>query len=109
MDMTVNTSPYLQIFTDKDLSVVDKICDPNIKVHTLLLSQELDGVDAFKKDLEGLYEGAFQRQPITAIQADMLCEYHSRTLIRHKSRCRIYREGLIIHIQLYFVHLEGDF
>ena len=47
----------VQMFCTNDVSVAEKICDPNIKVHNLLLSQETEGLADFKKDLAGIFEG----------------------------------------------------
>ena len=45
------------MFCTNDVSVAEKICDPNIKVHNLLLSQETDGLEDFKKSLADLFSG----------------------------------------------------
>lgn len=44
-----------QMFCKNDVSLAEKICDPNIKVHNLLLSQETSGLDDFKKSLSDIF------------------------------------------------------
>ena len=46
-----------QMFCTNDVSVAEKICDPKIKVHNLLLSQETDGIEDFKKSLADIFSG----------------------------------------------------
>jgi hypothetical protein len=45
------------MFCDNDISKAEKICDPNIKVHQLLVSQQTDGLDAWKESLAGIFKG----------------------------------------------------
>ena len=45
------------MFCTNDVSVAEKICDPKIKVHNLLLSQETDGIEDFKKSLADIFKG----------------------------------------------------
>lgn len=45
------------MFCDNDLSKADKICDPDIKVHNLLVSEQTDGLDAWKKNLGEIFKG----------------------------------------------------
>lgn len=45
------------MFCTNDVSVAEKICDPKIKVHNLLLSQETDGIEDFKKSLADIFSG----------------------------------------------------
>lgn len=45
------------MFCTNDVSVAEKICDPDIKVHTLLVSQETKGLGEFKKSLARIFEG----------------------------------------------------
>ena len=47
----------VQMFCTNDVSVAEKICDPDIKVHTLLVSQETQGLGDFKKSLASIFEG----------------------------------------------------
>ena len=45
------------MFCDNDISKAEKICDPNVKVHNLLVSDQTDGLDAWKKSLAGIFKG----------------------------------------------------
>ena len=47
------------MFCTNDVSVAEKICDPKIKVHNLLLSQETDGIEDFKKSLKDIFSGGY--------------------------------------------------
>ena len=56
--MTLSVKCILQMFTNNDVNLADKICDPNIKVHNLLTSDQTDGVDSWKKSLASIFKGA---------------------------------------------------
>lgn len=45
------------MFCENDVSKAEKICDPNVKVHNLLVSDETDGLDSWKKGLANLFKG----------------------------------------------------
>lgn len=45
------------MFTEGDVSKADEVCDPNVKVHSLLVSSETKGLDAWKNSLKGIFDG----------------------------------------------------
>lgn len=47
----------MQIFSTNDVSKAEEICDPNIKVHNLLVSDETVGLDAWKDSLKNIFKG----------------------------------------------------
>lgn len=46
------------MFCNNDVKIADKICDPKIKVHNLLTSDETDGLDSWKDSLAKIFKGA---------------------------------------------------
>ncbi len=47
----------VQMFSNNDIKIADKICDPNIKVHNLLTSDQTDGLDSWKESLASIFKG----------------------------------------------------
>lgn len=45
------------MFCENDVSKAEKICDPNVKVHNLLTSDETKGLDNWKKGLAEIFKG----------------------------------------------------
>jgi ketosteroid isomerase-like protein len=49
-------SAWNKIFSTNDVSKAEEICDPNIKVHNLLVSDETVGLDAWKDSLKNIFK-----------------------------------------------------
>ena len=47
----------MQMFTDNDVSKAEEICDPNVKVHNLLVSSESQSLEEWKKSLSHIFKG----------------------------------------------------
>ena len=45
------------MFTDNDVSKAEEICDPNVKVHNLLVSSESQSLEEWKKSLSHIFKG----------------------------------------------------
>lgn len=48
---------YPQVFAHNDSEKVGEVVDPNIKVHNLLTSDQITGVDSYKNLLKSIFNG----------------------------------------------------
>lgn len=49
-------SDWNKLFCTNEVSIADKICSPDIKVHNLLVSEQTTGLDAWKSSLAGMFK-----------------------------------------------------
>jgi hypothetical protein len=49
-------SDWNKLFCTNEVAIADKICSPSIKVHNLLVSQETDGLQAWKDSLAAMFK-----------------------------------------------------
>ena len=47
----------MQMFTDNDVSKAEEICDPDVKVHNILVSSESQSLEEWKKSLSHIFKG----------------------------------------------------
>ena len=93
------------MFTDNDVSKAEEICDPNVKVHNLLVSQESTGLDAWKGQLSKIFESAHLHIPCGSQSP---CSSALSTIPAHaKVKGLYYIVSLIFHVIVNTVWLRG--